>query len=156
MNKIMNHRDGALHDRQGLKLASYLHEGTADLPHDITERLRASREQALVLHRAARPEFVARPVAAGRRQRAAPPGPVAAGSTVLAGPADVDPMGRWARVGAALPLIALALGLLVINVMQNDDRARELADIDAALLTDELPPTAFTDRGFIEFLKENR
>jgi hypothetical protein len=142
MNKIMNHRDGALHDRQGLKLASYLHEGTADLPHDITERLRASREQALVLHRAARPEFVARPVAAG--------------STVLAGPADVDPMGRWARVGAALPLIALALGLLVINVMQNDDRARELADIDAALLTDELPPTAFTDRGFIEFLKENR
>jgi hypothetical protein len=37
--------------------------------------------------------------------------------------------------------------------MQNEDRARELAEVDVALLTDDLPPAAFSDPGFLQFLK---
>ena len=44
-------------------------------------------------------------------------------------------------------------GLMFINAEQNDDRARELAEVDVALLTDELPPAAFADPGFLQFLK---
>jgi len=46
--------------------------------------------------------------------------------------------------------------LLVINSIQNDNRAQELAEVDVALLTDELPPDAFADPGFVQFLKATR
>ena len=55
-----------------------------------------------------------------------------------------------------LPLIALVAGLLAINAFQNDNRAQEVAEVDSALLSDELPPAAFTDPGFVQFLKTGR
>ncbi|CDS55063.1 Probable transmembrane protein [Polaromonas sp. CG9_12] len=55
-----------------------------------------------------------------------------------------------------LPLIALVTGLLVINTFQSDNRTQELAEVDAALLTDDLPPAAFADPGFVQFLKTRR
>jgi hypothetical protein len=59
----------------------------------------------------------------------------------------------WSRLASALPLVTLVVGLVAINVIQNDDRANEVAEVDAALLTDDLPPAAYTDSGFIQFLK---
>jgi hypothetical protein len=59
----------------------------------------------------------------------------------------------WDRVAAAAPLLALVLGLVAINVVQSDTRANEIAEIDAALLTDDLPPAAYADPGFTQFLK---
>jgi hypothetical protein len=59
----------------------------------------------------------------------------------------------WERVAAAAPLLALVLGLVAINVIQNEKRANEIAEIDAALLTDDLPPAAYADPGFTQFLK---
>jgi Protein of unknown function (DUF3619) len=132
-----------LHDRQGLKIAAYLHESANSLPYETAERLRAARVQAVAIRKEARVQAAIMPMTAG------------SASLVLVD-ADTDSLGWWGRIGSALPLVALALGLLVINGLQNDDRARELADIDAALLTDELPPAAFVDRGFVQFLKENR
>jgi hypothetical protein len=55
-----------------------------------------------------------------------------------------------------LPLVALVVGLLVINSIQNDNRAQEVAEVDVALLTDELPPAAFADPGFVQYLKVTR
>jgi hypothetical protein len=52
-----------------------------------------------------------------------------------------------------LPLITLVVGLVAINVIQNDNRANEVAEVDAALLTDDLPPSAYTDPGFLQYLK---
>jgi hypothetical protein len=40
-----------------------------------------------------------------------------------------------------------------IHILGNDNRAKELAEIDAAILTDDLPPAAYTDPGFAQFLK---
>jgi hypothetical protein len=37
--------------------------------------------------------------------------------------------------------------------VQNEHRAHEVAEVDAALLTDDLPPSAYADPGFIQFLK---
>ena len=59
----------------------------------------------------------------------------------------------WNRLAALLPLIVLVVGLITISLVQNDQRAKELADIDVALLTDDLPPAAYADPGFAQFLK---
>ena len=59
----------------------------------------------------------------------------------------------WRQFASALPLIALVAGLVAINIIQDDDRLTELAEVDAALLTDDLPPDAYADPGFVQFLK---
>jgi hypothetical protein len=61
----------------------------------------------------------------------------------------------WNRIASLLPLLALIAGLIAIAVVAEDDRVKELADIDAQLLTDELPPDAYTDPGFAQFLRTN-
>ena len=40
-----------------------------------------------------------------------------------------------------------------INTVLDEYRANEVAEVDAALLTDDLPPQAYTDPGFLHFLK---
>jgi hypothetical protein len=45
--------------------------------------------------------------------------------------------------------------LALIHIVQNEHRSIELASIDAELLTDDLPPDAYTDPGFLVFLKAN-
>ncbi len=135
-----NHRFAeAITDRQGLKLAALLNQGTTDLDRDITERLRAARERALAQRKV---EVV----------RSAPAW-VVQGSTAALGWGAEERMGWWGRLSTALVLGVLVLGLLGINDLIDDERARELADVDVALLTDELPPAAFADPGFIRFLQ---
>lgn len=124
-------------DRLGRRLAARLDASTDNLPHDITERLRAARMQAMTRFRP-----VARP--AGVLQ-------LNAGSAVLAG--NDDEGGLWPRLVALVPLLALAAGLFAIQILGDDHRARELAEIDAAILTDDLPPAAYTDPGFAQFLR---
>ena len=48
------------------------------------------------------------------------------------------------------------VGLVSIHFIQNERRANEIAEIDSALLMDELPPAAYTDPGFVQFLKAKR
>ncbi|MNT92099.1 hypothetical protein D3C72_2333190 [compost metagenome] len=54
---------------------------------------------------------------------------------------------------SAVPLIALVVGLFFISTVQDEFGANEIAEVDAALLTDELPPEAYSDPGFVQFLK---
>ena len=129
-----------LQDRFGLKMAAYLSAGAAELPHDISERLRVARLQAVAQRKIVRLEPAFQVVGYG-------------GSATLGWGGGVS---WWARVGSVVPLIALVVGLLTINSIQNDNRAQEVAEVDAALLTDELPPAAFADPGFVQFLKMSR
>ena len=142
MNNSPQKRADILQDRFGLKTASYLSAGAADLPYDIAERLRAARVQAVAQRKIAKTNFATSLAHTG-------------GSAVLTGGSD-EGLSWWARIGSVLPLIALVVGLLVINSIQNDNRAQELAEVDVALLTDELPPAAFSDPGFVQFLKVTR
>lgn len=137
--KHLNH-DLSVQDRIGLKLASRLSEATDALPHDITERLRVARMQALSQHHlltqtAMAPSINSRDGAATLSWR---------GHSL------------WHRVTAFIPLLALVAGLIAVHLMETDNRARELAEIDAAILTDDLPPSAYADSGFTQFLKLHR
>ena len=135
-------RAAVLQDRFALKTVSYLSAGTADLPHDISERLRAARAQAVSQRKIAKTQTASHVVNAGS-------------SAALTWGSD-EGLGWWGRLGLVLPLVALVVGLLAINSFQDDNRAQELAEVDAALLTDELPPAAFADPGFVQFLKLTR
>jgi hypothetical protein len=139
MNRSPQNRTDILQDRYGLKAASYLSAGTADLPYDISERLRAARAQAVAARRIAR--IQTEPATAG----------TGSGSTLTWG--GDEGFSLWNRIGSVLPLIALVAGLLLINSLQTDKLVQELAEVDSALLTDELPPDAFSDPGFVQFLK---
>jgi Protein of unknown function (DUF3619) len=136
----------AVQDRFGLKAASYLSLGISDhshaLPHDVTERLRAARAQAVAKRKVARLQTAPQVVNNG-------------GSAAMTWGSG-ERFGWWAGIGSVVPLIALVVGMLVINNVQSDNRTQELAEVDAALLLDELPPAAFTDAGFVQFLKSER
>ena len=131
-----------LQDQFGQRLASRLTLGAEELPHEVVERLRAARVQALA-----------------KRQRVstqlAPAAMSHSGGEASLGGDDEGGTGWWRRVASVLPLLALAAGLFAISVVQNERRANELAEVDAALLTDALPPAAYADPGFVQFLKQS-
>ena len=135
-------RADILQDRFALKTVSYLSAGAADLPHDISERLRAARAQAVSKRKIAKVQTAGNVINMG-------------GSTALSWGSS-DGLGWWGRIGSVMPLIALVVGMLTINSVQDDNRAQEVAEVDAALLTDALPPAAFSDPGFVQFLKIDR
>lgn len=130
------HQQEALLDRFGLKVAARLNE--QPLSHDISERLRVARQSAMSLYKKQMPLQTASSAS------------MSGGATVLGGG---DGLNWFNRIASALPLLALAAGLIAVNVMTSNDRARELADVDVQLLTDELPPSAHADTGFAQYLK---
>lgn len=125
-------------DRFGLKVAALLDD--QPLPHDISERLRIARQNALAQRKT---------TSAVQVQTAG--GLFASGSAAVLG--GGEGLNWFNRVVGALPILALIVGLVAINVNANDDRAKELAEVDTLLLTDDLPPAAHTDPGFAQFLK---
>ncbi|MBG6072142.1 MULTISPECIES: DUF3619 family protein [unclassified Polaromonas] len=129
-----------LQDRFGIKTASYLSAGSAELPHDISERLRSARVQAVSKRKITSTQTAVGVMNSG-------------GSAALTWGSTSEGLSWWNRIGSVLPLIALVVGLLAINSFQRDNRTQELAEVDAALLTDDLPPAAFADSGFVQFLK---
>jgi len=127
-------------DTFGKRITTRLAQSEDQLPHDITERLRAARVQAVekrkqmllqssaILFRHGHPDSLTMGQAGGHSS-------------------------WWNKLGAAGLLLVLAAGLMVINVIQDELGAQELADIDTAILTDDLPPAAYLDAGFAQFLK---
>ena len=114
-------------------------ESAQQLPHDITERLRVARERAVAHARQARHAVAAAParVIAGR----------AGGAAIFGG----TPI--WLRLASLMPLIVLVVGLVLIQQHHDYEQIAVAAEIDAALLTDELPPMAYGDPGFAEYLR---
>ena len=133
-------RDG-LEARFGVRVASMLGERAQSTAPDISERLRFGREQALSRAQAARRvQAATAPVVVGRGRAA-----------VLA-----NPLGWWFKLGSAAPLALLVLGLAGIAHVHDKAQIAAVAEVDAALLADDLPPAAYTDPGFAEYLKTNR
>lgn len=128
-------------DQLGRNIAARLSDTTHDLPNDISERLKAARMHALAKRNVV------------RLQTATVVNVQGGAATLNAG--DFGG-GLWSRLGAVIPLLALVAGLLTIAVVQEQQRAKEMADVDAELLTDDLPPAAYTDPGFAHFLSINR
>jgi hypothetical protein len=59
----------------------------------------------------------------------------------------------WSILGWLAPLSVLVFGLMLIGEWQNDQRINDIAAVDLALLTDEVPPVAYTDDGFLAYLQ---
>lgn len=53
-----------------------------------------------------------------------------------------------------VPLIALAIGLAAVYTWEQRQRAAEVEELDALVLTGELPIDAYLDRGFEAWLKK--
>jgi hypothetical protein len=56
------------------------------------------------------------------------------------------------RIGLVLPLIVVAAGLAGIYQHEQQRHIAETAEIDAAVLSDELPLSAYLDHGFNAYL----
>jgi hypothetical protein len=122
------------------RLTARLNNAVDALPHDVTERLRFSRERALAMavQKRRATAMIEVPTIAGRAGRAG----------VLAGPPG------WSlRLASVVPLVVLVFGLALIERQLQVEQIRVAADIDSALLADDLPPDAYTDPGFQEYLR---
>ena len=115
------------------QIKQHLNASLRALPADKTERLRAARERALA------------------RQRKLATAPVAA----LAGAGSMH-MGQFAWAAQVLPVLVLAAALLGISYWHQNNRAEENADIDTQMLVDELPPSAYADKGFGAWIKRGQ
>ena len=129
-------------DALGLAIARRLNNDSPPLSYDVTERLRAARMQAL---------------AARKSELSIAPAidlSLSAGQATLAWGAEGGSL--WNRLGSFLPFIVLIIGLISIQIIQSESNTTEIAEIDSALLLDELPPLAYTDPGFLQFIKVNQ
>lgn len=129
MNKtIPPHSPAELHVAHQIK--RHLNGSLVDIDTGKLERLRAGREQALT-----------------KQKRTASSLGLAGGGSASHSVFDL----RW--MGQLVPSLVLLIGLLSMSYWHQNRRAEELADIDVQMLADELPPTAYVDRGFDTWLK---
>jgi hypothetical protein len=118
------------------KIAAYLDRGAADLKSATAYRLQAARERALA--------GLAEP------QRASELTLAGAGGGTTGGPRHV-----LADVRIWIGVLLIVGGVLYYQYWQAAQRARELADTDAAILTSDLPIEAYVDRGFQNWLNRS-
>jgi hypothetical protein len=60
------------------------------------------------------------------------------------------------RLAVAIPVLALVVGLGGLYQYEQQQRIAELAELDAAVLADELPLTAYLDHGFNAYLESQQ
>jgi hypothetical protein len=122
------------------KVRHALNENVDNLPPSIAERLASARQIALSRKKKE----------SGLR--------ILLTQRTLAGEAGrlLDTRLPWlARIWFALPLLVLLLGALGLASIYRHEQQRfisEIAEIDAAVLTDELPLSAYVDHGFNAYL----
>lgn len=131
-------------DELGKKLALYKVNPSQMSPHDLSERLRIARLNATQLHQQT---WKTKQVTHQQLQTQG------GNSLSLKGGPHYEGLTPWFKLASFLPLLTLILGLFVISDYIDETRALELAPLDVSLLTDELPPEAYSDPGFSTYLK---
>ena len=119
------------------KVRHALNENLDALPASVTDRLASARNLAL-----------------SRKKKGSPLRRLAT-QGVLAGHVGGIFGGQFPwmrRMGIALPMIVLIVGLVGIYQSEQQQRISETADMDVAVLSDELPLTAYLDHGFNAYL----
>jgi hypothetical protein len=121
-------------DELGKAMAQALHARVDGLEPSVEERLRAARQAAVqaAMESARAPELVLQGAMAG---------------TGSSG----GQRGRWSWL---IPAAMLLVGMTAIAHSQWLQQTLGLADRDAAVLKDDLPPNAYGDPGFNEYLDE--
>lgn len=159
----------AIEARFALRLSARLDDSAKALPHDITERLRVAREQAVRAAVLARPQVAVAPeyVPSSQLAGVSMAGAGSSGQASLSGwgtgmqhrdrqhgrGMDDGPLPWGWRLASALPALALVVGLWGIHIWYQSEKVQAASDVDMALLTDDLPPAAYADPGFEEYLQ---
>jgi hypothetical protein len=120
------------------KIRHALNDNLDNLPASTTDRLAAARAQALARKKADAP------ARAKTRQ----------GNTFDLG--ALFSMQWVARAAVVAPLLAMVAGMVGVYQYEREQRAAELAELDAAVLSDDLPLTAYTDHGFNAYLAQQQ
>jgi hypothetical protein len=63
-----------------------------------------------------------------------------------------EPLSWFGRVGLAVPAVVLIAGLFGIYHFEQQQRISDTAELDALVLSDELPLSAYLDHGFNAYL----
>jgi hypothetical protein len=119
------------------KLRHALNESADNLPASTTEKLASARKIAL------------------SRQKKESGLRVLVSHRLFAGNAGSffnEPFSWLARMGLLVPLIVLIAGLASIYQFEQERRISDTAEMDAAVLADELPLSAYLDHGFNAYL----
>lgn len=124
------------------KIRHALNENLDHLPQSATDRLAAARKLAVSRKKkesALRALFV-RPILSAQ------------GGSSESGSEWGSRMAWLGGMGFAVPVIVVALGLAGIYQFEQQRRISDTAEIDAEMLADELPISAYLDQGFNTFL----
>ncbi|MEC5159351.1 hypothetical protein ACFDR9_000767 [Janthinobacterium sp. CG_23.3] len=121
------------------KVRHALNEKLDNLPPSTSERLAAARAQAMARKKAHAPAPLAHSVAAG-----------------TIGRFFSQPFALLGRMSLVLPLLAMGAGVVGIYQYEQDQQIAELAELDAEVLSDELPLSAYLDHGFNAYLTTKR
>jgi hypothetical protein len=119
------------------KVRHALNEKLDNLPASTTERLASARKNAVSRKKAHSAVRVSQRALAGH-----------------AGNFFSEHFSWFNRVGVAVPLLVLVAGLAGIYQYEEQRRIAEIAELDAAVLADELPLTAYLDTGFNAYLAQ--
>jgi len=113
----------------GYRIRQILNQGTHEVKPGIAQRLAAARQRALERH---------------------------AAEPALAWADNVTGSIGWAGIAlrVLVPLAMLVACAGAIYTWQQNQRAAEIEEVDALLLTDDLPIDAYLDRGFQNWLKK--
>lgn len=123
------------------KLRHALDESANNLPTKTSERLSSARNIAL-----------SRKKQESRQQIAVPRASIA-GAGGFRFSLTPDNWSTWlGRMGVIIPLAALVFGLMGLYQYEQQQQIIETANIDAEVLTDDLPLSAYLDHGFNTFL----
>ena len=128
----------ALESRFARRITACLSESAQSVPVDVSERLRFARQKALEAAQRSRSDESIQGLGVG------------ASGTVTLG---LSRSRWWLRIASVLPLVALVGGLVLIQEGQTRTQISVAAEVDEALLGDDLPINAYRDAGFTEFLK---
>lgn len=121
-------------ERYAYRVRQALNHGIKDIPQSTSRRLEAARHLALAKQKQTTSELVV------------------AGSGALS----------LLKTGQHLPylkqglaILALLLGMWISFYWHSQEYVSQLEEVDSALLTDDLPPEAFLDNDFFEWLLDD-
>ncbi|HJW25105.1 MAG TPA: DUF3619 family protein [Rhodocyclaceae bacterium] len=120
-------------DRFAYSVRQALNHGLSDMSPATSRRLEAARHLALARQKQAVPQL----------------------SLAVAGHGTIHFGAAAPYLKQALAILALLLGMWIAFYWHSHQYIAELEEVDSALLADDLPPEAFLDQGFFEWLNDS-
>ncbi len=132
------HARATAESRLGHLVAGHLNARSEQLPDGVAERLRGIRHMAV------------------DRQPRSLQAAIPARRPALAVVGGSGGEANWRlRLGLLLAVPTLLFGLYMLQHFQQERFVHRIADIDTALLLDDLPPQAYVDPGFRTYLRQD-